>query len=94
MDYSERLKVWRENLRLWVITLDHDRYESRVQDIEASHRRSQNINLKVCSKHMVHEPHALRPVPIPGAGKLETPEAREISRSRVSAHAVSEICHL
>jgi hypothetical protein len=47
VDYSERLKVWRENLRLWVITLDHDRYESRVEEIEASHRRAKHVNLKV-----------------------------------------------
>jgi len=61
VDYSERLKVWRENLRLWVITLDHDRYESRVQDIEASHRRSQNINLKVKLELDKVKPKSLNP---------------------------------
>jgi hypothetical protein len=46
VDFSQRSKTWQETLRLWVITLSHDKYEGRIKSIEASYRRSKDVNQK------------------------------------------------
>ncbi|KAI3424745.1 hypothetical protein D9Q98_008134 [Chlorella vulgaris] len=42
-DYSESSKGWRDMLRLWVITLDHNSYMKQVDKIRDSHRKSQLV---------------------------------------------------
>lgn len=47
VDYSQKAKAWQENLRLWVITMNHDKYEQRIKSIEASYRRARDVNQKL-----------------------------------------------
>lgn len=43
VDYDQATKTWREMLRLWVITLDHDKYEKELQNIAESHKKSVQV---------------------------------------------------
>ncbi|KAK9807285.1 hypothetical protein WJX73_007725 [Symbiochloris irregularis] len=47
VDYDQKSKSWREMLRLWVITLDHDKYEKELENIAESHKKSQKVRQKL-----------------------------------------------
>lgn len=40
VDYSETAHIWKDMIRLWVITLDHDKYERELNNIPKSHNKS------------------------------------------------------
>ncbi|KAL0051116.1 hypothetical protein WJX82_002309 [Trebouxia sp. C0006] len=40
VDYSQTAHTWKEMLRLWVITLDHEKYECELNNIAQGHSKS------------------------------------------------------
>ncbi|DBA81851.1 TPA: hypothetical protein ACH3X1_007570 [Trebouxia sp. C0004] len=40
VDYSQTAHTWKEMLRLWVITLDHEKYERELNNIAQGHSKS------------------------------------------------------
>ncbi|KAK9819698.1 hypothetical protein WJX72_001361 [[Myrmecia] bisecta] len=65
LDFSETSSTWKEMLRLWVITLSHDRYEAELRSIQASHRKSTEVREK-----LKLEPLAPRGLPGPPDQRL------------------------
>ena len=58
-DWSSRSRCFQDMIRVWCITLDHDRYERERVRVEASHRRAQTSREKPALRRLSAAP--LRP---------------------------------
>ncbi|KAK9854785.1 hypothetical protein WJX84_000152 [Apatococcus fuscideae] len=46
-DFDERSKTWKEMLRLWLITMSHDKYMAAIPTIQASYVKSQKVQQRL-----------------------------------------------
>jgi hypothetical protein len=58
-DWSSRSRCFQDMIRVWCITLDHDKYERERTRVEASHRRAQTSREKPALRRLASAP--LRP---------------------------------
>ena len=55
-DWSSRSRCFQDMIRVWCITLDHDKYERERTRVEASHRRAQTSREKPALRRLASAP--------------------------------------